>query len=324
MEKEKKKLDIRKLISDNSALVSFLALLIFAIIIKGGTFLDPNNIMNILRNNSVIGIAALGMTLVIITAGIDLAVGSQLALLGIIVIVVLNSTQSILASIGVGLIAAIIFGLLTGEAVARFRIPAFIVTLGTMSIYRSVSQFWLNGGGVTTQGEAGMSYIKISNTTLFGVVPMPIIIWIACAVVIYFFANHTATGRHVYAVGSNEKAAKLAGVNVRRVTIIVYIIAAVLILIAAVTETSRLGSVNSASSGTGYEMDAIAAAVIGGTDMAGGKGTVVGTILGTLTLGIIDNLMNLMGVDPFLVKAVKGAIIIVAVLLQSVLNRRSN
>ncbi|MBQ9708329.1 MAG: ABC transporter permease [Firmicutes bacterium] len=310
--------------AENSALVSFLALLIFAILVKGSTFLDPNNIMNILRNNSVIGIAALGMTLIIITAGIDLAVGSQLALLGILIITVLNSTQNIFVAIIAGLVCAVALGFLTGEAVARFRIPAFIVTLGTMSIYRSVSQFWLNGGGVTTQGDAGSMYIKISNTSLFGFVPMPIIIWLACAAVIFFFTNHTATGRQVYAVGSNEKAAKLAGVNVTKVITIVYIIAAVLIMVAAITETSRLGSVNSASSGTGYEMDAIAAAVIGGTNMAGGRGTVVGTILGTLTLGIIDNLMNLMGVDPFLVKAVKGAIIIIAVLLQSILNRKSN
>ena len=324
MEQEKKKLDIRKLISDNSALVSFLALLIFAIIIKGSTFLDPNNILNILRNNSVIGIASLGMTLVIITAGIDLAVGSQLALLGIIVIVVLNSTQSILAGVGVGLLAAVIFGLLTGEAVARFRIPAFIVTLGTMSIYRSIAQFWFNGGGVTAQGDAGASYIKISNTELFGFIPMPIIIWAICCVVIFFFTNHTATGRHIYAVGSNEKAAKLSGVNVNKILVITYIIAGALVMVAAVTETSRLGSVNSASSGTGYEMDAIAAAVIGGTSMAGGKGTVVGTVFGTLTLGIIDNLMNLVGVNPFLVSAVKGAIIIVAVLLQRVLNIKEN
>ena len=128
----------------------------------------------------------------------------------------------------------------------------------------------------------------------------------------------------MYAVGSNEKAAKLAGVNVVKVKTMVYVIGSVLILIATVVETSRLGSVNSASSGSGYEMDAIAAAVIGGTSMAGGKGTVVGTVLGTLTLGIIDNLMNLLGVNPFLVNAVKGTIIIVAVLLQIFLNKKSD
>ncbi len=324
MEKTKKNFEIKRFLSNNSALVSFVALFIIAIIIKRGTFLNPNNIINILRNNSVIGIIALGMTLVIITGGIDLAVGSQLALLGIIAIATLNSTGSIIASIVVTLVFAIIFGFFTGEMVARFRIPAFIVTLGTMSIYRSIAQFWFNGGGVTAQGDAGASYIKISNTELFGFIPMPIIIWAICCVVIFFFTNHTATGRHIYAVGSNEKAAKLSGVNVNKILVITYIIAGALVMVAAVTETSRLGSVNSASSGTGYEMDAIAAAVIGGTSMAGGKGTVVGTVFGTLTLGIIDNLMNLVGVNPFLVSAVKGAIIIVAVLLQRVLNIKEN
>ena len=320
MEKTKKNFEIKRFLSNNSALVSFVALFIIAIIIKRGTFLNPNNIINILRNNSVIGIIALGMTLVIITGGIDLAVGSQLALLGIIAIATLNSTGSIIASI----VVTLVFGFFTGEMVARFRIPAFIVTLGTMSIYRSIAQFWFNGGGVTAQGDAGASYIKISNTELFGFIPMPIIIWAICCVVIFFFTNHTATGRHIYAVGSNEKAAKLSGVNVNKILVITYIIAGALVMVAAVTETSRLGSVNSASSGTGYEMDAIAAAVIGGTSMAGGKGTVVGTVFGTLTLGIIDNLMNLVGVNPFLVSAVKGAIIIVAVLLQRVLNIKEN
>lgn len=324
MEEKKNKFELKKFLSNNSALVSFLALFIIAVIIKGGTFLDPNNLINVLRNNSIIGIIALGMTLVIITGGIDLAVGSQLAILGVVAIVALNASGSVVVAILASLACAILFGFFTGELVARFRIPAFIVTLGTMSIYRSVSQFWLNGGGVTAQGNGGTSYINISNTELFGVIPMPIVIWAACCVVIYFFTNHTSTGRHIYAVGSNEKAAKLSGVNVNRILVITYIIAAVLVMIAAVTETSRLGSVNSASSGTGYEMDAIAAAVIGGTSMAGGKGTVVGTVFGTLTLGIIDNLMNLVGVDPFLVNAIKGGIIIVAVLLQRVLSKKEN
>lgn len=314
----------KKFVSDHSALVSFLALFIVAVIVKNTVFLQGNNILNILRNNSVVGIIALGMTLIIITGGIDLSVGSQLAFLGVIVINVLVTTQNIFIAIIVGLVCALISGFVTGILIAKLNVPAFITTLGTMNIYRSISQFWMNGGGITTGGDAGDAYIAISNTNLFGVIPMPIIVWAACAVVVYFFMEHTASGRHVYAVGSGEKAAKFSGVNVVGIKTMVYMIGAVLVLIGMIVETSRLGSVNSASSGTGYEMDAIAAAVIGGTSMAGGRGTITGTVLGTLTLGIIDNLMNLLGVNAFLVSAVKGMIIIVAVLLQSFLNRKNS
>ena len=304
--------------------MSFLALFIVALAVKGTIFLQLNNIINILRNNSVVGIIALGMTLIIITGGIDLSVGSQLAFIGVVVINVLVNTQSVFLALLTGLVVAVVVGFLTGYVTAKFKVPAFITTLGTMSIYRSISQFWMNGGGISSSGSAGSSYIAISNKNLFGLIPMPIIVWLVCAIVIYLYTTHTGVGRHVYAVGSNEKAAKLAGVNVVKVKTMVYVIGSVLILIATVVETSRLGSVNSASSGSGYEMDAIAAAVIGGTSMAGGKGTVVGTVLGTLTLGIIDNLMNLLGVNPFLVNAVKGTIIIVAVLLQIFLNKKSD
>lgn len=321
---KQKTFKFKRFISNHSAFSSFLALFIVAVIIEGRVFLQTSNIINVLRNNSVIGIIALGMTLIIITGGIDLAVGSQLAFLGVIVINVLVDTQSIFLALLVGLISALVAGFITGMLVAKLNVPAFITTLGTMSIYRSIAQFWMNGGGITTSGDAGTAYIAISNTRLFGTIPMPIIVWAACAVVVGLFMEHTASGRHIYAVGSGENAAKFAGVNVVRVKTMAYMIGSVLVLIGMVVETSRLGSVNSASSGTNYEMDAIAAAVIGGTSMAGGRGSIIGTVLGTLTLGIIDNLMNLMGVNAFLVNAVKGAIIIVAVLLQSILNRKSN
>lgn len=319
-----KAFNVKKFVSAHSALVSFLALFIVAVIVKGTTFLQVNNIINILRNNSVIGIIALGMTLIIITGGIDLSVGAELAFLGVIVINVLVNTQSIFLAILVGVISALIAGFVTGILISRLNVPAFITTLGTMNIYRSIAQFWMNGGGITTSGDAGKAYVAISNTKLFGAVPMPIIVWAACAVVVFFFMMHTAPGRHVYAVGSGEKASKFAGVNVVAIKTMVYMIGSVLVLIGMIVETSRLGSVNSASSGTSYEMNAIAAAVIGGTSMAGGRGSVLGTVFGTLTLGIIDNLMNLLGVNAFLVNAVKGTIIIVAVLLQSFLNRKTN
>ena len=311
----------KKWAGNNSALIAFIVLFVLSVIFQGKMFLSMNNLINILRNNSVIGIIALGMTLIIITGGIDLSVGSQLAFIGVAIITAFNSTQNILITIVVGVGTAIVLGLITGLLIAKFKIPAFIVTLGSLTIYRSVAQFLLNGGGLTASGENTNSYLAISNTKLFGVIPMPIVIWLICVIVVFLIMQHTAIGRHIYAVGSNEKAASLSAINVVKVKCFAYTAAAVLVLIATIVETSRLGSINSASSGNKYEMDAIAAAVIGGTSMSGGKGKIAYTVLGTLTLGIINNMMNVLGVDSFLVGAVKGAIIIIAVLLQMALNK---
>ncbi len=313
--------DWKKWAGNNSALIAFVVLFLLSIGLQGTMFLSVNNLINILRNNAVIGIIALGMTLIIITGGIDLSVGAQLAFIGVVIITVFNSTQNLLVTIIAGIGTALVFGLITGILIAKFKIPPFITTLGSMTIYRSVAQYFLKGGGLTASGENKADYLIISNKNLFGVIPMPIIVWIICVIVVLFIMKYTAIGRHIYAVGSNEKAAALSAINVVKVKCFTYMASAVLVLIATIVETSRLGSINSASSGNKYEMDAIAAAVIGGTSMAGGKGKIAFTVLGTLTLGIINNMMNLLGVDSFLVGAVKGAIIIIAVLLQSTLNK---
>lgn len=313
--------DWKKWAANNSALIAFVVLFLLSIVLQGTMFLSFNNLINILRNNSVIGIIALGMTLIIITGGIDLSVGAQLAFIGVVIITVFNSTQNLFITIVVGIGTALVFGLITGILIAKFKIPPFITTLGSMTIYRSIAQYFLKGGGLTATGENTKNYLLISNKSLFGVIPMPIIIWFVCVLVVLFIMKHTAIGRHVYAVGSNEKAASLSAINVVKVKCFAYMSSAVLVLIATIVETSRLGSINSASSGNKYEMDAIAAAVIGGTSMSGGKGKIAFTVLGTLTLGIINNMMNLLGVDSFLVGAVKGAIIVIAVLLQTTLNK---
>jgi ribose transport system permease protein len=318
-----KSFHFKKFIGNNSAFAAFVFIFVISVLLKGSVFLSYNNIINILRNNSIIGIIALGMTLVIITGGIDLSVGSLLVIVGIAVLAVTNFTGNILLGLLVGIIAGILLGALSGALVAKFKLPAFIVTLGTMSIYRSVSQYLLNGGGIMIDGRVRDPFIAISNTNLFEVLPMPVLYWIAISIAAYLFAMKTTTGRHVYAVGSNEKATLLSGINVDRVKIIVYAISGFLVALAAIVECSRLGSINSASSGSSYEMDAIAAAVVGGTSMAGGKGKIVGTFCGALTLGVINNMMTLLGVPPFLVGAVKGLIIIAAVLLQWNLNEKN-
>lgn len=307
---------LKGLIADYSAIFAFLILFIVAVLLKGSIFLSVSNIMNILMNNSIIGIIALGMTLVIITAGIDLAVGSQMAATGLIAMTILNATQSIFLAIIAAVFAGLVFGAITGGLISKFGVPAFIVTLGTMQIYRSVSEYYFDGGGILATGRSASAFTAIANTKLFGIIPMPMIYWFVLCILISVIARRTAFGRHVYAIGSNERASFLSTINVNRVLLAVYALSGVLVALASIIEASRLGSMNSASSGSGYEMDAIAAVVIGGTSMAGGRGTILGTVFGTLTLGIINNLMNLLGVPSFLVGAIKGIIIIGALLIQ--------
>ncbi len=314
---------IKDNLKGNSALITFFILFIITWILKGEIFFNERNLLNILLNNSIIGIIALGMSFIIFTGGIDLSVGSQLAGIGLIVISVLNKTGSIFLAISVGILVGIITGALTGVFISKFNIPAFIVTLGTVSIYRSLSQHFFNGGGVRTNANME-GFLSISNIRFFDSFSIIILYWIILSVICLIISKKTGLGKHIYATGSNEKATRLSGINTDRIKIITYIISGILISLAAIIESSRLGSMNSASSGISYEMDAIAAVVIGGTSMSGGKGKIIGTIFGTLTLGIINNMMNLLGVPTFLVSAIKGFIIIGAVLMQNQVNRNTN
>lgn len=316
--------NLKDFANQNSAFIAFMGLFMLAVITCGTTFLNIGNLMNILRNNSIIGILSLGMTLVIINGSIDLSVGSQLALTALIALSIINSTQSIILGIILSLISAVVFGFITGWLVAKFNVPAFIVTLGTMTIYRSLSQYFFDGGGLLVSGKSAKAFISISNMNLFGVIPLPIIFWLILAFIISFFMSNTPTGRYIYAVGSNEKATRLSGININRVKVYTFIISGIFVSISGIVEASRLGSINSASSGISYEMDAITSVVIGGTSMSGGRGKIIGTVFGTLTLGVINNMMNLFGVPPFLVGAVKGVIIIFAVLFQKRLNIKEN
>lgn len=312
---------IKTIFANHSAAIALLFIIIIGIILRGDVFFTYSNLMNILMNNSFIGIISLGMTLIILTGNIDLAVGSQLALSGLFAVTLLNNTESVFISIFGAILVGAVTGGLSGMAVSYFNIPSFIVTLGTMQIYRSFAQYFYNGGGVMATSNNSEHFTNISNFRLFGEIPMPIVYWIIISILMMVFVRKTAFGRHIFAVGSNERATFLSSVNIHRIKIGVFIMSGVLVAIAGVLEASRLGSMNSASSGRSYEMDAIAAVVIGGTAMNGGRGSIIGTVFGTLTIGIINNLMNLLGVPSFLVGAIKGFIIIGAVMLQKVMSK---
>ena len=283
------------------------------------------NWINILRNNATIGIIALGMTFVIITGGIDLAVGSTLVAIGAIVMIFIDSSQTgLLTQIGItgvpaaivgilmGIIAGFLLGEFTGVLITKGKLPPFIATLGMMKICRSVTQQCMQ----TVNPAVPRGFTQIANLSVGGQMFMPIIYWLLLAFVMNYISKHTAFGRHVFAVGSNERASRLSGINVERVKRSVYAIMGVLVALAAVLQVSRIGAMDYANAGNGYEMDAIAAVIVGGTSMAGGRGSIAGTILGVLIIAVMNNLLNLIGVPPFLREAFKGVIVIAAVLLQ--------
>jgi len=284
-----------------------------------------NNWINILRNNAGIGIVALGMTFVIMTGGIDLAVGSTLVATGAFALVLLDTgSRGLLGILGItGLSAFVItivlvmvfgylLGSLIGVSITKGNVPPFIATLGAMMIFRSVTQHFMQGYNTTVPSE----FLQIASFSIGNIMIMPIIYWAIIAYILYYVSKRTTFGRQVIAVGSNERAAKLSGVNVNKVKGRVYALMGLLVSIAAIIQISRIGSMDFSNAGRGMEMDAIAAAVVGGTSMSGGRGFILGTVYGMLIIAVMNNLLNLFGVPPFLREAFKGFIVIAAVLLQ--------
>lgn len=279
-------------------------------------FLRFRNLTNILRQVSYTGIIALGMTFVIISAGIDLSVGSMTALVGGIVIMTLNyfggGYFAIIMAIVVGIFFGIIFGAFNGLIITKWNVAPFIVTLGTMSIFRSLTLYISDASEFRSTSnifpELGMGYI-------LGL-PIPVWILLALTVIYSIVLNHTRYGRYVCAVGSNQKVAKYSAIKVKWIKFYTYVIVGINVAISSVLLSSRLNSISSSGAGTGYELDAIAAVIIGGTSMAGGSGSVVGTLIGAIILGIVNNMLNMLGVSPYLQGTVKGLVIIGAVLIQ--------
>lgn len=284
-----------------------------------------DNTFNVLRANTSVGMIALGMTLIIITGGIDLAVGSTLAGVGTVLMVMIDTGENgvlirlgitgipaFVIGIAVALLAGVGIGAIIGGLVTKGRIPPFIVTLGVMNVVRSVAQYFTKSYTPTVPAE----FQAIANTMILGQRPMTIIYWVVLAVIFYLIMKNTAFGRYVYAVGSNERTTRLSGINTDKVKMKVYMLSGLVVAIAAVAQLSRLGGMDVASAGSGYELDAIAAVVVGGTAMSGGRGSIVGTVLGVLIIGIMNNLLILLGVDSFLTDAFKGAIVVAAVLMQ--------
>ena len=294
--------------------VGVLAALLLLVI--GASFLSPRfltvpNLLNVLRQVSIVGILSTGMTFVILTRGIDLSVGS---ILGISVVLFAGSMDSrgMAFAIPLGLGAATLAGLVNGIGIAYAGLPAFIMTLGMLSFVRGLAFIDTGGTPIPIISE---DFYALGNGYLLGI-PIPALIFVAGLLVSGFVLGLTPFGRSVYAIGSNEEAARLSGVPVRLYKTIVYMISGLMSGVAGLVYASQL-SIGTPIAGQGYELDAIAAVVVGGTSLFGGKGSVAGSFLGTLIIGVLANILNLTGVDPFVQQLFKGALIIVAVFIMS-------
>lgn len=294
----------------NYGIILAFIIICVALAILSPVFLTRNNILNVIRQTSIYGIMAVGMTFVILTGGIDLSVGSVLALSGAICAGLLKGGSSmfvaIIAAIGVGVAC----GFVNGVFVTKARIPPFVVTLGMTNIARGLTLIYTNGYPVSGFSPA---FREIGGGYVVGI-PIPIIIFLAIVLIAYVVLSQTKLGRYTYAIGGNEETVKLSGVNSSNYKTLVYVISGLTCAVSALILTARLNSAEPIA-GIGYETDVIAAVCIGGASMSGGRGSVWGSLLGALLIGVLNNGMNLLGVSPYFQQVVKGLIIICAVWL---------
>jgi ribose transport system permease protein len=281
-------------------------------------FLQWQNLLNILRQVSYTGIIALGMTFVIVSGGIDLSVGSMAAFVGSLGIMELNAMAdaspplAVAAAIGVAVGSGLVCGLANGLLITKGRIAPFIVTLGTMALFRSLSLYMKDAGEFRSES----SLFGSLGSSAPGHIPVPVIVMIALAAALSFILRRTRYGRYVRAVGSNARVARYSAINVDRIRLMGYALTGLMVGISSVLIAMRFNSVGTSTMGVNYELDAIAAVIIGGTSMAGGRGTIWGTIVGAITLGVINNMLNMVGISPYLQGTVKGLVIIGAVFIQ--------
>ena len=308
-------------------IVIALVLLCVVLTFANEYFLTARNILNVLRQTSINGILAIGMTFVILTRGIDLSVGSLVALAGV-TSAAFATTSSISAFAGgaypvvvpllVGLVVGGAMGAISGLFVARYNVPSFVATLGMLSSARGLTLLFSDGRPIPALTD---SYRWIGTGDVFGI-PMPVVIFAIVFVISWYVLDYTRFGRRVYAAGGNPHAAKVSGISVSRIRLSVYVISGVFAGLAGMILAARTGSALP-QAGVAYELDAIAAVVIGGTSLAGGVGHVAGTLVGALLIGVVNNGLDLMGVESYYQQVIKGVLIVAAVLLDQSRNRQA-
>ena len=291
-------------------LVFAFLLLALTLTLLSNRFLTVSNTVNVLRQSTINGIIAVGMTMVILTAGIDLSVGSILGLTAVVTADLLQRGWPVGLAVGAGLALGAAMGLINGLLITRGRIPPFIATLGMMTLARGLALTYTQGRPITGLPDG----FRFLGTGFVGPVPMPIVIAALVFVVGYLLLTRTRVGEYIYALGNNETAARFSGIPTRRYITLVYVVSGLLSALAGMILVARLDSAQPIV-GQGYEFDAIAAVVIGGTSFAGGEGGLGGTLLGVLIIAVLNNGLNLLNVSSFYEQVVKGVVIALALLL---------
>lgn len=303
---------ISRKLAVSGLLLALIGLLLVASLISDA-FLNPFNLVNVLRQVALFGIVSIGLTFVILTAGIDLSVGSIVAVVSVATAMMLNTGLPIPVVIVSSLLIGVAFGVVNGLGVTLVNIPPFIMTLGMMVMARGFALTLSDGRPIDVTFTAG-DFSWIGRGTALGL-PVPVWIFLVVAISAFIVLRYTPFGRNVYAVGSNAEAARLSGINVSRILLGVYTISGLLAALTAIIFVSRL-TVGEPTAGTGLELEAIAISVIGGTSLFGGVGGIAGTTIGACIIAVLANIMNLVGISPFTQQIVKGAIIILAVSLE--------
>ncbi|WP_419954555.1 ribose ABC transporter permease RbsC [Neobacillus niacini] len=289
-----------------------LIILIVIVSILNPSFLEPLNILNLLRQVAINALIAFGMTFVILTGGIDLSVGAILALSSALTAGMMVSGIDPILAILIGCILGGLMGMVNGLFITKGKMAPFIATLATMTIFRGLTLVYTGGNPITGLGD---NYLfQLFGRGYFLGIPVPAVTMILTFVVLFIILHKTPFGRKTYAIGGNEKAALISGIKVPKVKVMIYSLSGMLAALAGAILTSRLNSAQP-TAGTSYELDAIAAVVLGGTSLSGGKGRIFGTLIGALIIGTLNNGLNLLGVSSFYQMVVKGIVILIAVLL---------
>lgn len=304
------KTNLKSLVIKYKSLIGLLILCIGISVIEP-RFFSVGNITNVLTQVSVNAVIAIGMTFVILTGGIDLSVGSILAVSAAVAASIMKSTGNIYLSIIAALAIGSVIGLVNGVLISKGKIQAFIVTLATMTIFRGVTYVFTNGTPISGLGQ---KFSGIGNKAILGL-PIPVVIMVIVFGIAFYVLSQTRYGRYLYALGGNEDSARLSGINTDKVKTLVYVICGATAALSGIIVASRIGSA-SPNAGVGFELDAIAAVVVGGTSLSGGEGSVGGTIIGALIIGVLSNGLNLVNVSPFYQAIVKGLVILLAVMIK--------
>lgn len=311
---------IKKQFKENQNLGTIVALIILIVFVSvlNPAFLQVNNLLNLMRQLIINGFIALGMTFVILTGGIDLSVGSTLALTSAIFAGLLQGGMPTILAILIALGLGLILGLVNGILITKGKLAPFIVTLATMTIFRGLTLVYMDGRPIAGPKD-DFAFQFLGKGQFFGI-PFQVILFIIAYLILWILLTKTSNGRKIYAVGGNEKASFISGIKIDKVKILVYVISALMAVLSGLVLTSRLNSAQP-TAGSAYEMDAIAAVVLGGTSMTGGSGSLTGTLIGILILGVLNNGLNLLGVSSFYQQIVKGVVILIAVLIDRKRNK---